>query len=54
LFSYVERFLGTAGIDHNLGLAIPITQVNKNHAAHVASPIHPSGQRNLLAYIFPP
>ena len=39
-------------VEHELGNAIAVAQVDEGHAAHLASALHPSGQRDLLVYIF--
>ena len=45
------EFLIRGFLEDNLGDAVAVANVNKGHAAHLASALHPSSQRHFLACI---
>ncbi len=44
-----RKNLRSIGIENDLQQALPVPEINKDHAAVIAPPVHPAADRDLLA-----
>ena len=45
----VGKYIGPVRIEHDLQQALPIAQIDEDHATVIAPPVHPATGRDLLA-----
>jgi hypothetical protein len=48
LLGRIERLRRTAGINYYLGFTIPVPKIDKYYAAHITTPVYPTGKRDLF------